>query len=141
MNSTEQALKVLKLFLTEMKTWEDYWCELRFANFGLGVDYSKEQKQELDAIYEKYVTVRERKWGLQVALSTQFPSTFTPDGEIISCELSANNKKILIEVYKKFDTGVEYQYRYTLIFKYKKWLVDRREMFDYYDGKWSKSSL
>ena len=61
MNSTEQALKVLKLFLTEMKTWEDYWCELRFANFGLGVDYSKEQKQELDAIYEKYVTVRERK--------------------------------------------------------------------------------
>ena len=141
MNSTEQALKVLKLFLTEMKTWEDYWCELQYANFGLGVDYSKEQKQELDAIYEKYVTVRERKWGRQAALSTRYPSTFTPDGEIISSELSANNKKILIEVYKKFDTGVEYQYRYTLIFKYKKWLVDRREMFDYYDGKWSKSSL
>ncbi|WP_295812040.1 NTF2 fold immunity protein [uncultured Apibacter sp.] len=127
MNSTEQALKVLKLFLTEMKTWEDYWRELQYAN--LEVDYTKEQKQEIDAIYEKYVTVRERKWGLQVALSTQFPSTFTPDGEIISCELSANNKKILIEVYKKFDTGVRYQYRYTLIFKYKKWLVDRREIF------------
>ena len=141
MNSTEQALKVLKLFLTEMKTWEDYWCELRFANFGLGVDYSKEQKQELDAIYEKYVTVRERKWGLQVALSTQFPSTFTPDGEIISCELSANNKKILIEVYKKFDTGVRYQYRYTLIFKYKKWLVDRREIFLFSENKWIKDSL
>ena len=140
MNSTEQALKVLKLFLTEMKTWEDYWCELRFANFGLGVDYSKEQKQELDAIYEKYVTVRERKWGRQVALSTQYPSTFTPDGEIISCELSTNNKKILIEIHKKFDTGVEYEYRYTLIFKNKEWRVDRREMLDY-DGKWSKDSL
>ena len=56
---------------------------------------------------------------MQVALSTQYPSTFTPDGEIISCELSANKKKIVIEVHKKFDTGVVYEYRYTLIFKNK----------------------
>ena len=138
MNSTEQALKVLKLFLTEMKTWEDYWRDLQLEN--LEIDYSKEQKQEIDAIYEKYVTVRERKRGLQVALSTQFPSTFTPDGEIISCELSANNKKIVIEVHKKFDTGVVYEYRYTLIFKNKEWRVDKREVLEY-DGRWCKSSL
>ena len=138
MNSTEQALKVLKLFLTEMKTWEDYWRDLQLEN--LEIDYSKEQKQEIDAIYEKYVTVRERKRGLQVALSTQFPSTFTPDGEIISCELSANNKKIVIEVHKKFDTGVVYEYRYTLIFKNNEWRVDRREMLDY-DGRWIKDTL
>ena len=138
MNSTEQALKVLKLFLTEMKTWEDYWRDLQLEN--LEIDYSKEQKKEIDAIYEKYVTVRERKLGKQVALSTQFPSTFTPDGEIISCELSANNKKIVIEVHKKFDTGVVYEYRYTLIFKNKEWRVDRREMLDY-DGRWIKDTL
>ena len=138
MNSTEQALKVLKLFLTEMKTWEDYWRDLQLEN--LEIDYSKEQKQEIDAIYEKYVTVRERKLGKQVALSTQFPSTFTPDGEIISCELSANNKKIVIEVHKKFDTGVVYEYRYTLIFKNKEWRVDKREVLEY-DGRWCKSSL
>ena len=138
MNSTEQALKVLKLFLTEMKTWEDYWRDLQLEN--LEIDYSKEQKQEIDAIYEKYVTVRERKLGKQVALSTQYPSTFTPDGEIISCELSANNKKIVIEVHKKFDTGVVYEYRYTLIFKNKEWRVDRREMLDY-DGRWIKDTL
>ena len=139
MNSTEQALKVLKLFLTEMKTWEDYWRDLQLEN--LEIDYSKEQKKEIDAIYEKYVTVRERKRGLQVALSTQFPSTFTPDGEIISCELSANNKKIAIEVYQKFDTGVRYQYRYTLIFKNKEWRVDRREMFLFSENKWIKDTL
>ena len=139
MNSTEQALKVLKLFLTEMKTWEDYWRDLQLEN--LEIDYSKEQKQEIDAIYEKYVTVRERKLGKQVALSTQFPSTFTPDGEIISCELSANNKKIVIEVHKKFDTGVRYQYRYTLIFKNKEWRVDRREMFLFSENKWIKDTL
>ena len=138
MNSTEQALKVLKLFLTEMKAWEDYWRDLQLEN--LEIDYSKEQKQEIDAIYEKYVTVRERKRGLQVALSTQYPSTFTPDGEIISCELSANNKKIIIEVHKKFDTGVVYEYRYTLIFKNKEWRVDKREVLEY-DGRWCKSSL
>ena len=138
MNSTEQALKVLKLFLTEMKTWEDYWRDLQLEN--LEIDYSKEQKQEIDAIYEKYVTVRERKLGKQVALSTHFPSTFTPDGEIISCELSANNKKIVIEVHKKFDTGVVYEYRYTLIFKNKEWRVDKREVLEY-DGRWCKSSL
>ena len=138
MNSTEQALKVLKLFLTEMKTWEDYWRDLQLEN--LEIDYSKEQKKEIDAIYEKYVTVRERKRGKQVALSTQFPSTFTPDGEIISCELSANNKKIVIEVHKKFDTGVVYEYRYTLIFKNKEWRVDKREVLEY-DGRWCKSSL
>ena len=138
MNSTEQALKVLKLFLTEMKKWEDYWRDLQLEN--LEIDYSKEQKQELDAIYEKYVTVRERKRGKQVALSTQFPSTFTPDGEIISCELSANNKKIVIEVHKKFDTGVVYEYRYTLIFKNKEWRVDKREVLEY-NGRWCKSSL
>ena len=139
MNSTEQALKVLKLFLTEMKTWEDYWRDLQLEN--LEIDYSKEQKQEIDAIYEKYVTVRERKLGKQVALSTQFPSTFTPDGEIISCELSANNKKIVIEVYQKFDTGVRYQYRYTLIFKNNEWRVDRREMFLFSENKWIKDTL
>ena len=139
MNSTEQALKVLKLFLTEMKTWEDYWRDLQLEN--LEIDYSKEQKQEIDAIYEKYVTVRERKLGKQVALSTQYPSTFTPDGEIISCELSANNKKIVIEVHKKFDTGVVYEYRYTLIFKNKEWRVDRREMFLFSENKWIKDTL
>ncbi|AJA44384.1 NTF2 fold immunity protein of polymorphic toxin system component [Frischella perrara] len=138
MNSTEQALKVLKLFLTEMNKWESYWYQVQYEN--LEVDYTEELKKEIDAIYEKYVTVRERKLGKQVALSTRFPSTFTPDGEIISCELSANNKKIVIEVHKKFDTGVVYEYRYTLIFKNKEWRVDRREMLDY-DGRWIKDTL
>ena len=138
MNSTEQALKVLKLFLTEMNKWESYWYEVQYEN--PEVDYTEELKKEIDAIYEKYVTVRERKLGKQVALSTRYPSTFTPDGEIISCELSANNKKIVIEVYQKFDTGVRYQYRYTLIFKNKEWRVDRREMLDY-DGRWIKDTL
>ena len=138
MNSTEQALKVLKLFLTEMNKWESYWYQVQYEN--LEVDYTEELKKEIDAIYEKYVTVRERKLGKQVALSTRYPSTFTPDGEIISCELSANNKKIVIEVHKKFDTGVEYEYRYTLIFKNKEWRVDRREMLDY-DGRWIKDTL
>ena len=139
MNSTEQALKVLKLFLTEMNKWESYWYQVQYEN--LEVDYTEELKKEIDAIYEKYVTVRERKRGLQVALSTQFPSTFTPDGEIISCELSANNKKIAIEVYQKFDTGVRYQYRYTLIFKNNEWRVDRREMFLFSENKWIKDTL
>ena len=138
MNSTEQALKVLKLFLTEMNKWESYWYQVQYEN--PEVDYTEELKKEIDAIYEKYVTVRERKRGLQVALSTQYPSTFTPDGEIISCELSANNKKIVIEVHKKFDTGVVYEYRYTLIFKNKEWRVDKREVLEY-DGRWCKSSL
>ena len=138
MNSTEQALKVLKLFLTEMNKWESYWYQVQYEN--PEVDYTEELKKEIDAIYEKYVTVRERKLGKQVALSTRFPSTFTPDGEIISCELSANNKKIVIEVHKKFDTGVVYEYRYTLIFKNKEWRVDRREMLDY-DGRWIKDTL
>ena len=138
MNSTEQALKVLKLFLTEMNKWESYWYQVQYEN--PEVDYTEELKKEIDAIYEKYVTVRERKLGKQVALSTRFPSTFTPDGEIISCELSANNKKIVIEVHKKFDTGVVYEYRYTLIFKNKEWRVDKREVLEY-DGRWCKSSL
>ena len=138
MNSTEQALKVLKLFLTEMNKWESYWYQVQYEN--LEVDYTEELKKEIDAIYEKYVTVRERKLGKQVALSTHYPSTFTPDGEIISCELSANNKKIVIEVHKKFDTGVVYEYRYTLIFKNKEWRVDKREVLEY-DGRWCKSSL
>lgn len=138
MNSTEQALKVLKLFLTEMNKWESYWYQVQYEN--PEVDYTEELKKEIDAIYEKYVTVRERKLGKQVALSTRFPSTFTPDGEIISCELSANNKKIVIEIHKKFATKVEYEYRYTLIFKNKEWRVDRREMLDY-DGRWIKDTL
>ena len=139
MNSTEQALKVFKLFLTEMNKWESYWYQVQYEN--PEVDYTEELKKEIDAIYEKYVTVRERKLGKQVALSTQFPSTFTPDGEIISCELSANNKKIVIEVHKKFDTGVVYEYRYTLIFKNNEWRVDRREMFLFSENKWIKDTL
>lgn len=139
MSSAEQAITVLKEFLTAMNKWETYWYGLKIEN--PEVDYKSEQKEEIDAIYAKYVTVKERKQGKQISLSTRFPSTFSPDDEIISYELSADNKKVTIEVHQEFDSGVERQFRYGLILKNKEWRVDKREMFDFYDNKWIKDSL
>ena len=139
MNSTEQAFTVLKEFLLAMNKQETYWYGLKIEN--PEVDYKNMQKEEIDAIYAKYVTVKERKQGKQISLSTRFPSTFSPNDEIIRYELSTDNKKLTIEVHQGFDSGVERQFRYGLILKNNEWRVDKREMFDAYDNKWIKDSL
>jgi hypothetical protein len=139
MNVTEQAIRTLKDFLGVMNKWEIYWYNLKNEN--PNVDYKSEQKKEIDAIYAKYLTHKERKLGRQVSLSTRFPSTFCPNDDIIGCELSADNKKISIEVQQKFKTGVERKFRYKLILKNNEWRVDRREMFDSYANKWIKDNL
>lgn len=139
MNLAEQAVVVLNDFLLAMNKWENYWYNLKIAN--PTVDYRTEQKKEIDIIYEKYVTTKERKQGRQVSLSARYPSTFTPSYELISYELSSNNKKIAIKIHHKFDTGIEGKYRYNLIFKNNEWRIDRREIFDYYDNKWIKDNL
>jgi hypothetical protein len=113
----------------------------RLKNENPNVDYKSEQKKEIDAIYAKYLTHKERKLGRQVSLSTRFPSTFCPNDDIIGCELSGDNKKINIEVQQKFKTGVERKFRYKLILKNNEWRVDRREMFDSYANKWIKDNL
>ncbi|HCT6782803.1 TPA: hypothetical protein OT697_003598, partial [Proteus mirabilis] len=77
MNLAEQAVVVLNNFLLAMNKWENYWYNLKIAN--PTVDYRIEQKKEIDIIYEKYVTTKERKQGRQVSLSARYPSTFTPN--------------------------------------------------------------
>ena len=139
MNLAEQAVVVLNNFLLAMNKWENYWYNLKIAN--PTVDYRIEQKKEIDIIYEKYVTTKERKQGRQVSLSARYPSTFTPNYGFISYELSSNNKKIAIEIHHKFDTGIEGKYRYNLIFKDNECRIDRREIFDYYDNKSIKDNL
>lgn len=39
-----------------MNKRESYWCELQYAS--PEVDYTEELKKEINATYEKYVTVR-----------------------------------------------------------------------------------
>lgn len=45
MNLTEQAIRTLKYFFSDMNKWETYWYNLKNEN--PNVDYKSEQKKKL----------------------------------------------------------------------------------------------
>lgn len=93
---------------------------------------------ELSAIFDKYCTKKDRKYGRQVGLACREPPEYSPDEEILNTEELKGNK---IVIYTQQKTGVENQCRYTLHYKNKEWLIDRKEVYDEFEKKWLKKIL
>ena len=139
----QEAVEVLKKFIIAMNKWEVYY-------YNLTMDYvdkeeyeklnslSPKKREELDAIFNTYCTLRERKYGRQAALDVGYPPEYSPDEEILATEVLKKNK-IVIETQEH--SVMKYRYRYTLHYKNKEWRIDKKEVYRRRNDKWEKYPL
>ena len=139
----QEAVAVLKKFIIAMNKWEVYYCTLSMDYVDKG-EYEKlnslrpKKREELDAIYNTYLTLRERKYGRQSALNVGYPPEYSPDEEILATEVLKKNK-IAIETQEH--SVMKYRYRYTLHYKNKEWRIDKKEVYKRRNDKWEKYPL
>ncbi|MBS9429662.1 NTF2 fold immunity protein [Photorhabdus akhurstii] len=131
MNNIERAQSVLETFIQEMNKWEVFYY--REGSRKRNTPIVKEKmKNELDEIFSKNCTLKERKQGRQVSLMLSSP----PDNdEITSKELDKNKAIFIIQKH----TGFKNKYRYTLHFKNNEWRVDKKEWLS--GDKWKQDYL
>ena len=136
----QEAVAVLKNFIIAMNKWEVYYHAITMEYVDKG-EYEKlepldvKKGEELDAIFNTYCTLKERKYGRQAALDTQYPPEYSPDEEILATEVLKKNK---IAIETQDHSILEYRYRYTLHYKNKEWRIDKKEAYnDEYD-KWER---
>jgi NTF2 fold immunity protein len=66
---TDKALAVLLEFMSEMKGWENKFAALYERESGGPEAHASQAKIELEQIYDKYVTNRDRKYGRMASAS------------------------------------------------------------------------
>lgn len=137
MDMTKKAVECLSCFIHEMNEWEVTQHPL--LREGLESKQAK-AKGELDAIFLKYCTVKDRKQGRQVSLSCGNPPEYDLKNQVIS-EVKESGRKVYI--YTDQLNRFKNQYRYTLIFKGDECLIDKKEWLDEDEGveKWRKDYL
>ena len=132
----QEAVAVLKKFIIAMNKWEVYYYNLTMDYMDQGkklTPLSPKKREDLDAIYNTYLTLRERKYGRQSALNVGYPPEYSPDEEILATEVLKKNK-ITIETQEH--SVMKYRYRYTLHYKNKEWRIDKKEVYRRRNDKW-----
>jgi len=85
---TDNASAVLLEFMSEMKGWENKFATLYKRENGGPEAHASQAKIELEQIYDKYLTKRDRKHGRMASASTGWPPEFDPDAEeLVGTEL------------------------------------------------------
>jgi hypothetical protein len=141
MQLNDDAVKVLYEFFTAMNAWEVKFDEL-YAQGGT-VKYAASAREEINDMYARFLTDRDRKLGQQSAVSVRNPPQFDPKSEtVVSIEDLAKNKVLITTrwVHPGIPTMIK-DLRYTMIFKSDKWLLDKREKYSKFDQKWSVVAL
>ena len=132
----QEAVAVLKKFIIAMNKWEVYYHAITMDYIDQGkklAPLDAKKGEELDAIFNTYCTLKERKYGRQAALNTGCPPEYSPDEEILATEVLKKNK-IAIETQEH--SLLEYRYRYTLHYKNKEWRIDKKEVYRDEDDRW-----
>ena len=134
----QEAVEVLKKFIIAMNKWEVYYHTLTMDYIDQGkklAPLDDKKGEELNAIFNTYCTLRERKYGRQSSLRTGCPPEYSPDEEILATEVLKKNK-IAIETQEH--SVMKYRSRYTLHYKNKEWRIDKKEAYDDKDDKWER---
>ena len=127
------ARDTLIAFMSDMNEWENKYRTAFMADHSVN---KEPYLQELNEIFEKWCTTKERKNGRQTSMKVSFPPDYDPVGDEVTDEAVMKNKAYFI-VQKH--TGLENKYRYTLHYKNNEWRVDKKEWFD--DVKWKQAYL
>lgn len=135
MNTITDAQTILNAFIRDMNKWEVFYYR-KIREEGI-ISVREIMKKELDEIFLKYCTFKDRKQGRQVSLNCSEPPGYSPDDDILSMELFKNKAIFIIQQ----SEGFKEKYRYTLNFKNKEWRVDKKERFSSYENKWLKDYL
>lgn len=114
------------------------WESSVIANETINIENENNAREILVKIFEKYCPPKKRKYGKPNNISYGFPSKYNMNNQYIY-KIDNTDKKYLI--YTKFTILGNLNYKYTLQYKNKKWLVDKREV-SYDNGiTWEKSIL
>lgn len=144
MNSdTQKASAVLREFMSVMRDWENKFATLYKRENGGPEAHSGQAKNELQPIYEKYLTRKERRFGRMAGPSAGYPPDFDPDAEKIVAVEAPNNNKVVIETlwtHPKAPTSTR-KYRYIMVHRDGEWRLDRREAEGLSEGKWLNEVL
>lgn len=134
-----EVTNLLNQFMTEMKQWE-LSCLQELQDLDLESDELtiKEMKfgSDLQNIYKKYCIPKKRKptrlgsYGL--------PTNYDPDIEKVRDVVVENRNRII--VLSQRDIGIKIQYKYVVLRRNQKWLLDNRQRLDQ-NGRWLRDVL
>jgi len=127
---------VLKGFIDLMYQWNTFCQELDKKG-----EFYKQREivlEQLNRIFDEYLTIKERKWGRQASLSFSTPPEYNlATNEILTCTVDGN--KAYIEVQET--VGFKNKIKYTIHQKQDGWRIDKKETYDEFDDKWRKGIL
>ncbi|WMT16734.1 NTF2 fold immunity protein [Serratia fonticola] len=131
----DEAVGVLVSFMKDMNKWETSYHDAFMADYCID---KKPYASELNEIFNKWCTVKERKNGRQVAMQVSSPPDYDPENdEIMEVEVVKNKASIVVQKH----TGFKNKYRYTLQFKNNEWRIDKKERFSSSESKWIKDNI
>jgi NTF2 fold immunity protein len=139
--ANDDAVKALYEFFAVMNAWELKYAEL-YAHGGTA-KHAASARAEINEIYARFLTDRDRKLGLQSAVSVGNPPQFDPKAESVVSVEDLTKNKILITtrwVHPSIPAMTK-DLRYTIVFKLGKYLLDKREKYSKLDAKWTGVTL
>ncbi|WP_241606263.1 NTF2 fold immunity protein [Rosenbergiella epipactidis] len=135
MNTSDESKSILLNFFSAMNKWEkDNYIQMREG----GVEEQKKALDEINAIFLKFCTIRDRKVGRQASLHCGEPPEYDVDNQPI-VNIESKGKKNII--YTEQMNRLKNKYRYTLNYKNDEWRIDKKERFSPFEDKWIKDSL
>lgn len=129
------AKETLIAFMKVMNSWENGYRDAFMADHCVD---KESYLTELNNIFSKWCTIKERKYGRQASMQVSFPPDYDPEkDEIISEDVIKNKASIIVQKH----AGFKNKYRYTLQFKNNEWRIDKKERFSSDENKWVKDNL
>ncbi|EEW7499261.1 NTF2 fold immunity protein [Escherichia albertii] len=136
MKFIDAAKKRLFDFMSDMHQWETDTVNL-YKDGGVekhGVDASR----TLSAIYSKYLTEKDRKYGRLPVPNARFPTEYNPLQETIDSVECVSSNKIIIETHWIHPVVPDFKvkYKYALVFENNEWWIDTKKKYSPVDNKW-----
>ncbi|WKV49483.1 NTF2 fold immunity protein [Dickeya fangzhongdai] len=127
------AKETLISFMKDMNIWENSYRDAFMSNHGVD---KEPYRNELNNIFLKWCTLKERKTGRQISLKVSFPPDYDLENEEIE---RVDEEKTKAYIYTQKKNGLMNKYRYTLHFKNSEWRIDKKEWLE--NDKWKQAYL
>ncbi|MGN6085218.1 NTF2 fold immunity protein [Trinickia sp.] len=139
----ESARTLLASFMQKMHEWEVKTFDLYRPENGGPEKNGSLAKAELKAIYDEYLTERDRKTGRLAGPSAELPPEYDLSAEeFISSEPVGESKVVISTKWTHPEIGdFSEDRRYTMVWKENGWRLDKKEIFSVHKDKWINQTL
>jgi len=130
--------ETLLAFMKDMNVWENSYRDAFMKDHSID---KAPYRRELNDIFLRWCTLKEKKTGRQISLKVSFPPDYDPENDEVM-DVSIVKNKAFVIVQK--NTGFKNKYLYTLSFKNDEWRIDKKEWLDEDDDgneKWAQAYL